>query len=1135
MDNQKHQAFAEGPERRNDRKRANREVPGELVLVGIGASAGGLKALESFFVHLPDVQNMAFVVIVHLSPEHESQMAELLQQHTEMPVKQVKEPIRPQAGHVYVIPPEKDLSMSDGHIHLSERSRHGHAPVDLFFRTLAETHGRHTVGIILSGTGSDGAAGLARIKEGGGLTMAQSPEEAEFSDMPRSAVETGHVDVILPVAELGQALREFAQSVDRNAFPAEGEALSEDEKADLARILSNLRIRTGHDFTNYKLATILRRLTRRLHLTRTNDLRAYLRYLQDHTDEGHNLLNDLLLTVTNFFRDPEAFAALEKEVLPKLFEDKAPDESVRAWICGCATGEEAYSVAMLLLEEFERASHLTPLQLFASDISEEALSVAREGLYPDAIGSDVTAERLSRFFDRERGGYQIKNEVREKIVFAVHNLLQDPPFSKLDLITCRNVLIYLDRSIHGRVLELFHYALQPDGFLFLGDAESIDSPELFHAVDKQHGLYQRTAGTAVIRPSISIHGASSAREPVRKKTPNVDRARISDDLESVHRGLIAAYAPPSLVVNADHHIVHTLGGGEKYLKFTPGRPTQDILKVVSQELRTELRMALYKAFRKSERTESRVIPVRLDGAIRDVKLVVEPIAEEGFAGDHVHIVFHEGGKEDSRPAHARAEERKDPKQERPWATSGAAPSSIEEAEAVIRQLEAELDHVKEQLRTTTEEYEATSEEMTASNEEMQSVNEELRSTSEELETSKEELQSTNEELLALNEELRSKVDVINGINSDLKNLMNATEIGTIFLDRHLCIKRYTPRVEDLFDISSADVGGPLAELAHRLGSDALPSDAARVLRELEMIEWEVQHTTNRQWFLVRLRPYHSIEGTIDGVVITFIDITERKVYDEHLEALIATLESLVADRAHQIKRLASELILSEQTERQRIAQLLHDDLQQLLIAFQMRVEPLSETLSAEQATRLAQANALIARALDVTRTLTVELSPPVLKGDDFTVTLDWLALRMEDMHKLKVNVESPGPIPLPPAVRTLLYQLARELLFNVVKHAGIDEARVELVRAKNQIILRVEDRGAGFDPVVVEEIQLSTQGGFGLRSVKQRLQLFGGRLEMDAAPGEGTRAIIYVPLDEKIAGMETTTSENAQDEKGDPR
>jgi two-component system CheB/CheR fusion protein len=447
----------------------------------------------------------------------------------------------------------------------------------------------------------------------------------------------------------------------------------------------------------------------------------------------------------------------------------------------------------------------------------------------------------------------------------------------------------------------------------------------------------------------------------------------------------------------------------------------------------------------------------------------------------------------------------------------ARPSDLREARSVIRRLHDELAHVKEQLRSMTEKYETAPDTMAASNEEMRSANEQLRAALEELETSKEELQSVADELRALNDGLEIKVDESRAANSDLHNLMNATGIGTIFLDRHLCIKHYTPQVEDLCGIAGADVGRPLSHLTLWLSSDDVPGDAARVLRERAAIDREMQHTKTRQWFLARFRPYHGVACTIEGVVITFVDITEKERYGEQLEALVGRLEELVAAHADKIKQLTSELILSEQTERERIAQILHDDLQQLLIALQMRMEALSHSLSDEQAARLAQADMLIARALDVARTLTAELSPPVLKGEDITVTLDWLALRMEHMHKLNVEIASSSPVRLPADMHLLVYQLVRELLFNVVKHAGVDRARVKVAREEDRLVVLVEDEGAGLDPAAAQGRRPATQDGFGLHSVRQRLSLLDGRLEADATPGRGTRMTLFVPLEREPA------------------
>ncbi len=965
----------------------------QQTVVGIGASAGGMNALEAFFTSLSETPGIAFIVVVHLSANHDSRLAHRLQKHSRMPVAQVEGPVQVMPGNVYVIPPGHDLSMADGHLVLSERSQPLHAPIDLLFRTLADTHGRDAVAVVLSGTGSDGTVGLRQIKECGGLTMAQFPEEAEYDEMPRNAVETGYADIVLPVADLARRLEAYGRGIGSVRLPHGSEELSVEDGSALLMIYEHMREATGHDFSSYKHATVLRRLSRRLRLSGMEDLTSYVALLHEDAEEVQNLLNDLLLTVTTFFRDPEAFAVLESDLIPRLFEGKAADETVRAWVCGCATGEEAYSVAMLLYEEAERRSHRAHPQIFASDSSREALKVARAGCYPEGIASDVSSVRLSRFFDRRAGGYRIKSAVRDGVVFAAHDLLLDPHFSKLDLICCRNVLIHLNHGVHGKIFDVFWDALEPNGFLFLGDADAEVTTGSFHGIDKGRGLYRRSNGRRV------------------RRTPN--------------------------------------GGG--VVPSPPGGVGDGA--------------------------------VPMDGSVASMN--AERMQEHELETDGPRDLANE---------------------------EGAAPM-----------FRSELKKVRAHLRTMTLEHEAANKALTDANVEMQAVNRELSATAEELEMAKEELQSLNEELLAVNDDLRNKIDEINGINGDLQNLMNANEIGTIFLDRRLRVKRYTPRVEDLYFIAAADLGRPLGHLKHRFRGDELIGDAARVLEDLMMVEREMQHTATHQWFLIRLLPYYTVGGKAEGVVITFVDITERKKHDEQLETLVETLEEMVAARAEQVTQLASELSRAEQTERQRIAQILHDELQQLLHALHIRVGVLSRGLSPAQADRLSQANTLISRAIEVTRTLTVDLSPPVLKGEEFTTVLDWLASQMEEMHGLKVEVVAPAPVRLAADLRLLLYQIVRELLFNVVKHADIDHARVQIGREGAGLVLVVSDEGSGFEP------ELSPQDGFGLRSIRQRLDLLGGRFEMEAAPGNGTRARLIVPLEENAnrAAEASLNQENA--------
>ncbi len=1083
--------------------------PGLRAVVGLGASAGGLGALQELFEQLPAASRTAFVVILHLSPEHESRIAELLQRYTEMPVQQVTEPTDVEGGRVYVIPPRKDLSMLDGQIRLSERdpSRRHRAPIDLFFRTLAEAYGRDAAAVVLSGTGSDGSVGLKRVKERGGLTFAQQPEEAEYDGMPRSAIATGAVDLVLPLDELARKLSAFDAREVRSSLPDPQEELSGEDGDAFPQILAHLRTRTGHDFTNYKRPTLMRRLARRMQLRGIADLPAYLEALRERPEEAEALVKDVLITVTNFFRDEETFEALEEQVIPQLFEEKAPGDDVRVWCAGCATGEEAYSLAMLLTEAAGRLTHPPGLQVFASDLSGEAIEEARQGLYPESIAADVSEARLKRFFTREPGGYQVKKGLREKVLFTEHNLLRDPPFSKLDLVVCRNLLIYLQRSVHGRVLELFHYALLPGGYLFLGASETADAAELFRPVDKKHRLFQRRAARerTPSLPSVPIARTEQGPAAEAPRDPREEQPGI----EALHRELRVRHAPASLIVDRSHAVVHLSHGAGRFLTVAPGRPTKNLLKMAREGLRVELRTALHRAFRKQAATQSRPIPVQTDEGQVQVELLVEPVEQEDREGEYAHVLF----REVAAPA------------EQPVAAEEGAPAQEDvvlqerRAQQIIGQLEGELEQVRAQLSAALEEREATVEELKASNEELQSMNEELKSTAEELETSKEELQSMNEELATLNQEHKSKIEELARVNSDLRNLMASTEIGTIFLDRELRVKRYTPRVEDLFNIIESDLDRPLAHVTNKLGYDQLPQNAEEVLRDLTVVEREV-HSEADRWFQVRLRPYRTVEDKIDGVAITFVDITARRKAEMALREFNEKLEARVAMRTGQVRRLASDLVLAEQKERHRIAQLLHDNLQQQLYGIQLKTSFLQRHLSADgeegqtgTQQQTSEMYELLDEAIETTRALTVDLSPPVLEGEGLAEALRWLAEQMETMHGLQVEIDAGDECrSLGEDQRVLLYQMVRELLFNVVKHAQVGRARVTLGETGGECSVEVVDEGVGFDGEAAPAAP-ARNGGFGLSSVRDRVNFFGGRLEIDSAPGEGTRITLALPFD----------------------
>ncbi|KVZ94038.1 CheR family methyltransferase [Burkholderia ubonensis] len=851
-------------------KRRGQTLPSQAdyPIVGIGASAGGLSALLEFFEALPAHTSMAFVVVVHLAPDHESNLASLLQKATGMPVLQVTTATPIQPDHVYLIAPSLELTMVDDYLRVApSRPEEGgrRAAIDLFFRTLAETHRERAIGIVLSGAGSDGSVGLSRVKEMGGITFAQDPAEAEYDSMPRSAIATGMVDFVLTAAEMPQRLLDLWLTAKEIHLPAvEDEERQEDlmnESAEraLREIMIILRTRTAHDFRHYKRATVLRRIERRLQVNGITDLQAYRDYLHLHPDETQALLQDMLISVTNFFRDKETFDVLEREVLPQFFEGRSEQDRIRVWSVGCATGEEAYSLAMLLQERSLKSSESISFQVFATDIDERAISFARAGLYPDSILADVTAGRVRQFFSKDAAHYRIKKELREHMLFAHHNVLSDPPFSRLDLICCRNLLIYLDREAQIEILKMFHFALRPGGVLFLGSSESADSvSSMFSVIDKRNRIYRANVAVRGDTPMpVAITGTMSAR-PVVATVQLPGRRRFS--FGDLHQRLVEQYAPPSVLVNRDSEIVHLSDRAGRFLQYSGGEPSHNIIAAVRPELRLELRTAIYQALHTNRSVEARRVRIERDARSYFVNMTARPVHDPEANADFVLVLFDEVEDSMSSGETATADTQKDP---------------------IITQLERELQRTKEQLQSTIEQSETSTEELKASNEELQAINEELRSATEELETSKEELQSINEELTTVNAELKSKVEETGKINDDLQNLIAANDIGTIFVDRNICIKRYTPRATDVFSIIPSDIGRSLLDITHRLEYDKLADDAAEAFDSLRLIERELKSNDGR-WYLARFVPYRTTEDRIDGAVLSFIDITDRRRAEERL-------------------------------------------------------------------------------------------------------------------------------------------------------------------------------------------------------------------------------------------------------------
>lgn len=842
-------------------------------VIGIGASAGGLEALLSFLEHVPADSGMAFVTIFHLSPEHESSAAEILQRATQMKVVQVKQPMRIEANHVYVIPPGVDLTMDDGHLRVAHRQRAAgpHVAIDIFFRTLAQVHRERAICIVMSGTGSDGAVGLTRVKEMGGITVAQLPEDALHDGMPRAAIATGMVDFVLPAGNMGERLMELWSNARKIQLPdvrwvsPNINEPSDDETnrragAALREIMGLLRTYTRHDFRHYKRATVLRRIERRMQVNRLSTLPAYQHYLQEHAEEAGPLLQDMLISVTNFFRDREPFEALQQEVIPQLIERKAAGEQLRVWVAGCATGEEAYSLSILLHEQLDAQSKQLDTQIFATDIDERAINVARKGLYAEGIVEDMSAARLRQFFTKEQDQYRVAKAVREPVLFAVHNLLRDPPFSRLDLICCRNLLIYLDRSAQARVLELFRASLNPEGVLFLGSSESTEAAgELFVSIDKKNRIFRGNPGAAPRRqvaligdsPADSgLPSASTAKQAVR----NAERPSFT----ALHQRALEQYAPPSVLIDKDHMVLHLSNGVGRYLERPSGEPSDNLLVNVREDLRLELRTALFKAAQANRSVETRVAQRKQDGRQVYLNIIVRPLPPD-WSGAPLTLVVFDEVEESMRPA-------------------DGEPPDLARAQ-LIKQLEEEIQQLKLDLQDTIEGSETSTEELKASNEELQAINEELRSATEELETSKEELQSMNEELVTVNYELKVKVEERGHINDDLQNLIASSEIATVFVDRGMRVKRYTPHASKLFNLIPTDLGRSLFDITSQLDYPQLAEDTASAFRDLRITERYVTGAEGHH-YLAKILPYRTAEDRIEGAILNFFDVTELRRAEE---------------------------------------------------------------------------------------------------------------------------------------------------------------------------------------------------------------------------------------------------------------
>ncbi len=1062
-------------------------------VVAIGTSDGGLQALQTMLARIPPNGAVAWVVAGCPEPGEGARLTEHLRPHVSVPVEEVTDPVTLEADRVYVLPTGGDVDVFDSQLRVSvvDPADRGRTPIDRLLCTLAQAQGGDTVAVVLSGAGSDGAAGLKAIRAAGGLAVVQEPQEAEHDALPRSALSTGLVDLVLPVERIVAEILSFVRTRPRVDVPdrTEEAAAEEGQGRRVEKLLAQVWARTGRDLRPYRRSTVLRHIARRMRLRHVEELVDYLELVRHDPDESEALADGLLLTVTHFFRDPEQYEALAREVVPGLLAEKEAQDEVRAWSVGCRTGEEAYSLAMLLLEEAERQPRPARIQVIASDLHARSIAWARDGFYAADVEADVSPERLHRFFRPEPGGYRIRAEVRECVVFAHHDLLTDPPYARLDLIACRDLLPYLEPDPRQEAMALFHWALRPRGVLVLNRSEAPEPGELFRPLGAPNGVYRRL--DAVVPPPRRL-----ASELTLPGIGQPSRHDPSPSHGPLHQRMLERYAPPSLLVGPDDAVTHVSEHAGRFLLHRGGPVSARVDRLVRPELCLELRAELEEVRRSGEPRSSAPIPVALDEGIRPVVLHVRPAAQADAENEgSVLVLFEQRASSELMQAGLVGSDE--------TGADGAAPPGAER----VNRLETELERARERLLTLTETHETTEEELRAANEELQSSNEELRSALEELETTNEELESTNHELQVLAKENRGKANELRRLSTDLERLLLSTDIGTLFLDRELRIVRYTPRIAALFHARPSDRGRPLRDLHHRLEYDELLDDAGAVLTGSQPIEREVQDEDGR-WYLARVLPHRGTGGRLEGVVVVFVDTTTRKRLAEAEEANRAKSQFL-ATMSHELRTpltaviglsdLMETEVLGSMNEKQR------RNLGRIKAAAWHLVRIIDEVLSFSRSEagkeRLNVGDADLARVVrDV-----VDLIQPTAERERVEA---WLDL--------------PEPsIPMRTDAGKLA-QIVTNLVGNAVKFAR-SEVIVTVEAGDAWVDLRVRDDGPGMPSDRLEEIfepfrQLDGSTtrkkggtGLGLTIARRQARLLGGDVLVESRPDAGSTFTLRLP------------------------
>jgi len=1058
-------------------------------IVAIGASAGGLEACKKLISALPADTGMAFILVQHLDPTHASMMVALLAQHAAIDVSQVTEGMIVEPDHFYVIPPGSYIAFEAGALRMTQPQAGAgiRLPFDFLLLSLAQARGAGVFGIVLSGTGTDGSLGLKALKENGGKVFAQDPDEASYGDMPRNAIKTGAVDFVLPAAQIARALLKF-----KSATPAVGErsapVAANGAEEGLPEILALLQTKTSHEFKLYKPGTLQRRIERRMSMAAIKTMAEYLTLLRGDENELDLLDKDLLINVTSFFRDPRAFAFIAEKVVPDLVRDRGPERPVRIWVPGCSTGEEAYSLAMLFREEIAKAKRDLKLQMFASDIDADAVAIARAGFYPEAVKADISPERLARFFAHEELGYRVLPELSSSIVFTTHDVLTDPPFSKLDMVSCRNLLIYLGREAQEKAISLFHFALGDGGILFLGNSESAGSIQgRFEVISKSERVYRHIGRARPGELGFLMKNMESTRSPPRAGQSPAP-TRLSDVAEYSRRLLIDNFAPAAALITRDGELLYSLGPLDRYLRVAPGLPAQDVLAMARDDVRTKLRSAIQKACRENARVVVKGGRLRAKGGSPGFRIEVLPVQREGK--DLLFVGFLDEMKPVSRAGRA------------------SQPGEPHE----VTDLKQELAETQTELHDAILNLEESNEEQKAINEDALSVNEEFQSTNEELLTSKEELQSLNEELTALNAQLQETLERQRTTANDLQNVLYSTDVATLFLDAKLDIRFFTPATKALFNVIPGDVGRPLADLKGLAADVALLTDAQTVLKTLTPVEREIQ-TQAGEWYSRRILPYRAQEQAGEGVVITFNNVTERKRAADALEAA-----KRQADQANKAK---SRFLAAASHD-------LRQPLQSMTLIQAFLEKHVMNEKARKYVTRLDGALNSMSGMLNTLLEIN-QIEAGTIKAESVAFPINEILERMRDefddhaeAKRLRLRVV-PSALVVQSDPR-LLEQMMRNLLANALKFTKVGKVLLGCRRRKGMVSIEIWDSGIGIPAAELQAIfdeyhQIGNEAreagrgfGLGLAIVKRLGDMLGHPVRVHSRPGKGSAFAIEVVL-----------------------